>query len=118
SRVGSTPLDVPLEASCGSPCAIRVGWIVAGVVGMSASAGKPRARELGVPLEGEPGPLNAITDVPGVEVGHSTVVSGSSGSNEPVARTGVTAVLPRGKRSPTNAVFAGWSSQNGNGEMT
>jgi L-aminopeptidase/D-esterase-like protein len=93
-------------------------WIVAGLVAVSASAAEPRARELGVPLEGEPGPLNAITDVPGVEVGHSTNVSGSSGGNEPVVRTGVTAVLPRGKRSPTEAVFAGWFSQNGNGEMT
>ena len=85
---------------------------------MSAAAAEPRARDLGVPFEGEPGPLNAITDVQGVEVGHSTIVSGSSGGNEPVVRSGVTAVLPRGKRSPMDAVFAGWFSQNGNGEMT
>ena len=94
------------------------GWIVAGLVAMSAAAAEPRARDLGVPFEGQPGPLNAITDVQGVEVGHSTIVSGSSGGNEPVVRTGVTAVLPRGKRSPMDAVFAGWFSQNGNGEMT
>jgi len=94
------------------------GWIVAGLVVMSAAAAEPRARDLGVPFEGEPGPLNAITDVQGVEVGHSTIVSGSSGGNEPVVRSGVTAVLPRGKRSPMDAVFAGWFSQNGNGEMT
>jgi hypothetical protein len=58
---------------------------------------RPRARGA---FGGEPGPLNAITDVPGVEVGHSTIVSGFSGSNEPVARTGVTAVLPRGRPQP------------------
>ncbi len=79
-------------------------------------AGEPRARDLGVPFDGTPGPLNAITDVAGVEVGHSTIVSADG--VEPVVRTGVTAVLPRGKRAPTEAVFAGWFSQNGNGEMT
>jgi len=85
---------------------------------MSAATAEPRARDLGIPLEGDPGPLNAITDVRGVEVGHSTIVSGSVGGKEHVVRTGVTAVLPRGRRSPTDAVFAGWFSQNGNGEMT
>ncbi len=72
---------------------------------------KPRARDLGVPFEGTPGPLNAITDVKGVEVGETTLISGNS------VRTGVTAVLPRGKRS-NDSVFAGWFAQNGNGEMT
>jgi L-aminopeptidase/D-esterase-like protein len=72
---------------------------------------KPRARDLGVPFEGTPGPLNAITDVPGVEVGLTTLISGSS------VRTGVTAILPRGKRS-NDPTFAGWWSLNGNGEMT
>jgi D-aminopeptidase len=83
------------------------------------SQGKPRARDLGIPFEGTPGPLNAITDVKGVEVGHTTLISGSGklvvGSG-PV-RTGVTAILPRGKQS-TDQVFAGWFSLNGNGEMT
>jgi L-aminopeptidase/D-esterase-like protein len=82
-------------------------------------AARPRARDLGVPFDGTPGPLNAITDVPGVEVGHSTIISGSGAlkvGQGPV-RTGVTAVLPRGKRS-TDPVFAGWFSLNGNGEMT
>ncbi len=79
---------------------------------LSASAQpKPRARDLGVPLEGTPGPLNAITDVPGVEVGHRTLVSGES------VRTGVTAVWPRGKQS-SDPVFSGFFSQNGNGDMT
>ncbi len=79
---------------------------------------KPRARDLGIPFEGQPGPLNAITDVAGVEVGHTTLISGE-GKLEvgmgPV-RTGVTAVLPRGKKH--DPVFAGWFSLNGNGEMT
>ena len=72
---------------------------------------KPRARALGIPFEGTPGPLNAITDVAGVEVGLTTLISGTS------VRTGVTAVLPRGRAS-NDSVFAGWFSLNGNGEMT
>src|SRR5438270_11590788 len=88
----------------------------------SASAvaqAKPRARDLGVPFEGTPGALNAITDVQGVEVGHTTLISGSGKlevGKGPV-RTGVTAILPRGKQSQ-DPVFAGWFSENGNGEMT
>ncbi len=80
---------------------------------------RPRARDLGVPFDGTPGPHNAITDVAGVEVGHTTLISGEGplvvGSG-PV-RTGVTAVLPRGRRTP-DPVFAAWFSLNGNGEMT
>jgi D-aminopeptidase len=80
---------------------------------------KPRARDLGVPFDGTPGPLNAITDVKGVEVGHTTLISGDGplkvGAG-PV-RTGVTAILPRGKDS-RDSVFAGWFTLNGNGEMT
>src|SRR2546427_3921499 len=80
---------------------------------------KPRARDLGVPFDGTPGSLNAITDVPGVEVGMTTLISGDGplkvGAG-PV-RTGVTAILPRGKASK-DPVFAGWFSLNGNGEMT
>jgi L-aminopeptidase/D-esterase-like protein len=81
---------------------------------------KPRARDLGVPFDGTPGPNNAITDVPGVLVGHTTLISGEGKlqvGKGPV-RTGVTAVLPRGKNSMNDPVFAGWFSQNGNGEMT
>lgn len=80
---------------------------------------KPRARDLGVPFDGTPGPLNAITDVAGVMVGHTTIISGEGKlvvGKGPV-RTGVTAVLPRG-RDFDNAVMAGWWSLNGNGEMT
>jgi L-aminopeptidase/D-esterase-like protein len=80
---------------------------------------KPRGRDLGIPFDGNPGPFNAITDVEGVEVGHATLISGEGklkvGSG-PI-RTGVTAVLPRGKES-AEPVFAGWFSLNGNGEMT
>lgn len=93
------------------------------VIGMSQGGhaqNKPRARDLGVTFEGTAGPLNAITDVKGVEVGHATLISGEGklvvGSG-PV-RTGVTAVLPRGKQSANTPVFAGWFSLNGNGEMT
>src|SRR5271157_327101 len=84
------------------------------------NAAKPRARDLGVPFDGTPGPLNAITDVAGVTVGQTTLISGEGKlvvGKGPI-RTGVTAVLPRGKDSMNNPVFAGWFSQNGNGEMT
>ena len=80
---------------------------------------EPRARALGVPFEGTPGPLDAITDVKGVEVGYRTLVSGEGKlvvGKGPV-RTGVTAVFPRGKES-LDPVFAGWFTENGNGEMT
>jgi L-aminopeptidase/D-esterase-like protein len=77
-----------------------------------------RARHLGIPFEGKPGPLNAITDVSGVLVGHITLIAGEGNlvvGKGPV-RTGVTVILPRGKRY--DPVFAGWYSLNGNGEMT
>ena len=80
---------------------------------------KPRARALGVPFDGTPGPHNAITDVAGVEVGHVTLNSGSGKlvrGKGPV-RTGVTAILPTGKRFGER-VFAAWDALNGNGEMT
>jgi L-aminopeptidase/D-esterase-like protein len=85
----------------------------------AADSKKPRARDLGVPLEGTPGPLNAITDVKGIEVGHTTLISGEGKLQVGVGpvRTGVTAILPRGKNS-ADPVFAGWFSLNGNGEMT
>jgi len=87
--------------------------------GIAFGQSKPRARDLGVPFDGTPGPLNAITDVRGVEVGHTTLISGEGTLKVGVGpvRTGVTAVLPRGKNSK-DAVFAGYFSLNGNGEMT
>src|SRR6201993_4523291 len=80
---------------------------------------KPRARSLGIPFDGVPGPVNAITDVKGVEVGHTTLISGDAASPPgagPV-RTGVTGILPRGRDS-NEPVFAGWFTENENGEMT
>lgn len=80
---------------------------------------EPRARDLGIPFDGTPGSLNAITDVPGVEVGYKTLISGEGRlvvGNGPV-RTGVTAILPRGKNN-NKSVFAGYFAGNGNGDMT
>lgn len=85
--------------------------VLAGVPAIAVGQSKPRARDLGVPFDGVTGPWNGITDVKGVEVGHTTLIAGEA------VRTGVTAVLPRGKRS-NDPVFAGWFSQNGDGEMT
>ena len=102
--------------------ALGVG-VVAGIgaptAGAQSQEKRVRARDLGVPFDGAPGPLDAITDVTGVEVGFTTLISGEGKlvvGQGPV-RTGVTAVLPRGKHSP-DSVFAGWFSLNGNGEMT
>ena len=80
---------------------------------------RSRARDLGVPFEGTPGPLNAITDVTGVTVGQVTIVSGSGKLmvGQGPARTGVTAILPRGAANG-DPVMAGWFTLNGNGEMT
>ena len=85
----------------------------------SFAQAKLRARDLGIPFEGSPGPLNAITDVQGVEVGHVTLISGKGKlvvGTGPV-RTGVTAILSRGRNS-IDPVFAAWFALNGNGEMT
>jgi D-aminopeptidase len=71
-----------------------------------------RARQLGIPFGGQPGPWNAVTDVPGVEVGYTTLIEGAS------VRTGVTGIHPRGRDGAGDPVAAGFHSQNGNGEMT
>ena len=79
---------------------------------------KPRARDIGIPFDGTPGKFNAITDVKGVEVGYSTLISGE-GKNirgKGPVRTGVTAILPRGRNN--NPVYANWYTLNGNGEIT
>jgi L-aminopeptidase/D-esterase-like protein len=81
---------------------------------------KPRARDLGIPFVGTPGAFNAITDVQGVEVGYSTIITGKGENtvgNGPI-RTGVTAIFPRGKAKKFSPVYANWYSLNGNGEMT
>ncbi len=75
---------------------------------------KPRARDLGVPFDGTPGANNAITDVKGVEVGYTTLISGDG---DKAIRTGVTAILPQGKQF-NGRLFAAWHTLNGNGEMT
>lgn len=88
------------------------------LISVLSVAQKPRARDIGIPFEGTTGKFNAITDVKGVEVGYSTIISGQ-GKNirgKGPVRTGVTAILPRGRNN--NPVFANWYSLNGNGEMT
>ena len=86
----------------------------AGLPGRHAAtpSGKPRARALGIPFGGTPGRWNAITDVPGVEVGYTTLIEGES------VRTGVTGIHPRGAAGAGDPVAAGFFAQNGNGEMT
>jgi L-aminopeptidase/D-esterase-like protein len=79
---------------------------------LATPSGKPRARALGIPFSGTPGRWNAITDVPGVEVGYATLIDGDS------VRTGVTAIHPRGRANPGDPCAAAFHSQNGNGEMT
>ena len=98
---------------------LRLIAIIVVTCSISVAATKPRARDLGVPFDGQPGQFNAITDVKGVEVGHTTLISGSGKLKvgEGPVRTGVTAVLPRGSESK-DAVFGGWFTLNGNGEMT
>ena len=79
---------------------------------------KIRARDIGIPLDGITGKYNSITDIDGIEVGHVTIIKGKGNlkvGDGPI-RTGVTAILPRGKTY--DPVFAGWYSLNGNGEMT
>jgi L-aminopeptidase/D-esterase-like protein len=99
--------------SGGSSLILRllIAVVILGLGVAEAQGPKPRARDLGVPFDGTPGPLNAITDVAGVEVGHTTLISGES------VRTGVTVIFPERKRA-TNEVFAGWFTLNANGEMT
>jgi len=93
--------------------------IIAAPLFASDAAESPRARDLGVPFGGLPGPLNAITDVAGVEVGHVTLFTGNGALRvgEGPVRTGVTVVHPRGKNS-TEGVFGGWFTLNASGEMT
>ncbi len=93
--------------------------LVCASVTIAQNASSVRARDLGVPFDGKPGPLNAITDVGGVEVGATTLIRGDGALKEgegPV-RTGVTVILPRGREN-RDPVYAGWFSLNGNGEMT
>jgi D-aminopeptidase len=105
------------------PTTINMNKIVILIIWFAAivqitTAQKPRARDIGIPFDGTPGTFNAITDVKGVQVGYSTIISGS-GKNirgKGPVRTGVTAILPRGMNN--NPVYANWYALNGNGEMT
>src|SRR5262245_49969658 len=109
-RQGATDMRFP---------ALAVAFVAVLAVPAALQAQKPRERDLALPIGGTPGALDAITDVAGVEVGHTTLVSGSGKlvvGTGPV-RTGVTVVHPRGKANP-DPVFAAWFTLNGNGEMT
>ncbi len=90
--------------------------LLACLVAGAAGADAPRARDLGVPFDGTPGPLNAITDVAGVTVGHVTLVEDLADGRK--LRTGVTVLLPRGAATLDTPVYGAWSPLNGNGEMT
>jgi D-aminopeptidase len=81
-----------------------------------AGAADPRARDLGAPFDGTPGPLNAITDVAGVTVGQATLIEDLADGRK--VRTGVTAIIPRGRTTLDTAVYGAWFALNGNGEMT
>jgi L-aminopeptidase/D-esterase-like protein len=99
---------------------LSLAFVLLLLAGAARAADKPRARDLGVPFEGEPGPNNAITDVAGVAVGQSTIVRGEGALRvgEGPVRTGVTAVVPRGKDTDSDPVFAGVFDLNGAGELT
>ena len=111
---------MPILRTIHSARLLAIITIVIALSTSSSAQSKPRARDLGIPFDGTPGPSNAITDVQGVEVGYTTLISGSGKLKvgEGPVRTGVTAVLPRGKKVFGDPVFAGWYSLNGNGEMT
>jgi D-aminopeptidase len=94
---------------------ILLAIMLSACLGCAAAADHPRARALGIPFDGTPGPLNAMTDVAPVAVGYTTLIEGSG---EHAVRTGVTAILPRGRASLEKPVFAGVFSLNGNGELT
>ena len=100
------------------PSAIALCLLVLGAAGAGAQS-RPRARDLQIPMDGTPGPLNAITDVAGVEVGMTTLIPAKASlivGKGPV-RTGVTAILPAARPAMT-PVYAAWFTLNGNGEMT
>ncbi len=99
---------------------VRLGFLAALMLAAAlpaiAADNAPRARDLGIPFDGKPGPLNAITDVAGVTVGVHTIIADPSAGV--AVRTGVTAILPRGEATSQKPVFAAWFALNGNGEMT
>ena len=96
-------------------CAALCMTLLVAQAGLALGA-EPRARDLRIPFDGTPGPLNAITDVAGVTVGHETIIKDLP--DQRAVRTGVTAILPRGQETLDKPVFAAWFALNGNGEMT
>ncbi|MEM7706907.1 MAG: P1 family peptidase [Pseudomonadota bacterium] len=99
---------------------IGIGLLTASGLSFTQGADSPpRARDLGIPFDGQPGPLNAITDVAGVSVGHETIMRGEGAwiAGEGPVRTGVTAILPFGD-DPAAVAYAAYHALNGNGEMT
>jgi D-aminopeptidase len=95
--------------------ALLASIILSACCGAAFSADHPRARALGIPFDGTPGPLNAITDIASITVGYTTLIEGTGNH---AVRTGVTVILPRGRATLDKPVFAGVFSLNGNGEMT
>jgi D-aminopeptidase len=93
--------------------------VIAALVAAGTPAHGERARDLGIPFEGNPGPFNAITDLPGLEVGQKTLIEGEGRLKVGVGpvRTGVTVIFPRGHLSD-KPVYGGFFDLNGNGEMT
>ena len=110
-------MENPHRFHFGGAAALLVASVLAAAPVMAQQ--KARARDLGVPFDGTPGPLNAITDVSGVRVAHSTLIRGEGALRvgEGPVRTGVTVIFPRGD-NPDDPVFSGWFALNGNGEMT
>ncbi len=98
--------------------AVLATLIAAAALIASSAQAEPRARDLGVPFEGAPGPLNSITDVAGIAVGQVTLIGDVEGNSRRKIRTGVTAILPRGRDSLNVPVFGAMFALNGNGEMT
>jgi L-aminopeptidase/D-esterase-like protein len=122
-RINGFGCALPLAVLCLVLPAVLFGSLASPVVRAqtpgTSSQKQPRARDLGIPFDGSPGPFNAITDVPGVEVGYKTLISGEGRTviGKGPVRTGVTAILPRGKKDGAS-VFAGFFAGNGNGDMT
>src|SRR5437016_9283531 len=117
NRTGGVPVSVVTRVML---ALVALTSVVSSSLPAQRAAAKPRARDLGIPFDGTPGPLNAITDLAGVEVGLTTLISGEGKRvvGQGPVRTGVTAILPRGKAASSDGVFAAFYSGNGNGDMT
>ena len=118
ARLDKLEMENPYRFRFGRAAAALVASLLAAAAPVMAQQGA-RARDLGVPFDGSPGPLNAITDVSGVRVAHTTLIRGEGELRvgEGPVRTGVTVIFPRWDH-PSDPVFSGWFALNGNGEMT